>query len=408
MIIDIVKSNFKIIIFGFFFTLFSSIGQSYFIGLFNPDIRKSLNISHGDFGVLYAIATLCSSIVLVWAGKKIDDIKLVNFSIFVVIFLSFSALFFSLINSSILLLVGIFFLRLSGQGLMAHTATTSISRYFDERRGKALSIVWLGLSTAEFLLPIIVIYFLSFFYWRTIWLSISIITIIILPIFSYYTIKDINIFSKDKSNNNIRINKFIKSWNRRDVLLDFKFYTILPGLFAPSMIITGVFVYQSFIAESKGWDVYVIPSAFMIYSITSVITLFVSGFLIDKFRSPKMLPFLNLPLAISLIVLVFFDHYYSAFIFMFFIGVNNGLSNVLTSSLWAELYGVRYLGSIKALSSSLMVFSSAIGTAVFGFLIDKDYTIEKIALFCAVYTLISIIINLVFQKKYKPILQNKT
>ena len=94
MIIDIVRSNFKIIIFGFVFTLFSSVGQSYFIGLFNYSIREELNISHGDFGNLYAIATLCSSLALIWVGKKIDDIKLVNFSIFVVIFLSFAALFF--------------------------------------------------------------------------------------------------------------------------------------------------------------------------------------------------------------------------------------------------------------------------------------------------------------------------
>ena len=49
MIIDIVKSNFKIIIFGFVFTFFSCIGQSFFIGLFNSSIRAELNIRHGEF-----------------------------------------------------------------------------------------------------------------------------------------------------------------------------------------------------------------------------------------------------------------------------------------------------------------------------------------------------------------------
>ena len=83
--------------------------------------------------MLYGSATLCSSLALIWVGKKIDDIKLVNFSIFVVIFLSFAALFFSFVKSIIFLLVGIFFLRLAGQGLMAHTATTSISRYFKKK-----------------------------------------------------------------------------------------------------------------------------------------------------------------------------------------------------------------------------------------------------------------------------------
>ena len=98
MIIDIVRSNFKIIIFGFVFTFFSSIGQSFFIGLFNSNIRQELNITHGEFGTIYGIATLSSSLALIWLGKKIDDLKLVNYSLLVVVFLSFSSFFFHLLT----------------------------------------------------------------------------------------------------------------------------------------------------------------------------------------------------------------------------------------------------------------------------------------------------------------------
>ena len=142
MIIDIVKSNFKIIIFGFVFTFFSCIGQSFFIGLFNSNIREELNITHGEFGSIYGVATLCSSLVLIWLGKKIDDLKLVAYSISVTIFLFLAALIFSFVDGLIFLLIGLFFLRLSGQGLMAHTASTAVSRYFEKRRGKALSYIW--------------------------------------------------------------------------------------------------------------------------------------------------------------------------------------------------------------------------------------------------------------------------
>ena len=90
------------------------------------------------------------------------------------------------------------------------------------------------------------------------------------------------------------------------------------------------------------------------------------------------------------------------------LGVTNGLTNVLLSSLWAEIYGVNYLGSIKALTGSFMVFSTALATAVFGSLIDLGYSIEDIAVLCSVYTILSIALVIIFQKKYKPILQNKT
>ena len=163
----------KVIIFGFIFTFFSSFGQSYFLGLFNSSIRETLSISHGQFGTIYASATLLSSLLLIWVGKKIDDVNIFKFAIFVTILLSISCFFFSKISSVILLFFGIFLMRFSGQGMMSHTATTTISRYFTKSRGKALSTGWFGLSAAEFILPVLMIYLLTI----TVWQNLSLIHI---------------------------------------------------------------------------------------------------------------------------------------------------------------------------------------------------------------------------------------
>ena len=411
MIIDIIRSNFKIIIFGFVFTFFSSVGQSFFIGLFNSSIREELNISHGEFGTIYGIATLCSSLTLIWLGKKIDELKLFNYSFLVVIFLGFSALFFSFINGIVFLAIGIFFLRLSGQGLMAHTASVAIGRFFDRSRGKALSYVWIGMSLGEFLLPVIIVYFLTLIYWRNVWQGVGIIILLTLPIFTYLTIRGINIFSRENSNrhNTSKNAEVIKSWTRKEVLKDLKFYSILPAMLASSFIITGIVINQTFIIVSKDWEKFAIAKSFMIYSILTVATLFLSGFLVDKFTSRKIFPLLNFPLLLSLVILIFFNHPISAYVFMGFMGMSNGLTNVLMSSFWAEIYGVHYLGSIKALTGSMMVFSTALAAVVFGTLIDLGYSIENIAFLCAIYTAISIAIVIIFKKAYQPVLlENKT
>ena len=263
----------------------------------------------------------------------------------------------------------------------------------------------------NFYLPIVImVYLLTFIYWRNLWQGFSIIIILLLPIFAYLTIKEISIFSREKKNGNDS-NKnidLIKSWTRSEVLKDFKFYSILPAMLASSFIITGIVINQTFIIESKDWGKFAMAKSFMIYSILTVATLFFSGFLVDKFTSRKVFPFLNVPLLLSLIVLAIFDHPYTVFVFMGFMGISNGLTNVLMISFWAEIYGVNYLGSIKALTGSFMVFSTALATAVFGILIDLGYSIENIAIFCSIYTAISIVIVLIFQKNYKPVLQNKT
>ena len=411
MIIGINRSNFKIIVFGFIFTFFSCVGQSFFIGLFNSNIREELNISHGEFGTIYGIATLCSSLTLIWIGKKIDDLKLVNYSLLVVIFLTFAALFFSFINGIIFLAIGIFFLRLSGQGLMTHTASTAIARYFDQSRGKALSYIWVGMSLGEFLLPMIIIYFLTFLYWRNLWQGLAVIILLFLPVFTYLTIKNINIFSRENESRNNKNNNIdlIKSWSRKEIIKDLRFYSVLPAMLASSFVITGIVINQTFIIESKEWGKFAIAKSFMIYSMLTVITLFLSGFLVDKFTSRKIFPLLNVPLLLSLTILAIFNQPYSAFIFMGLMGITNGLSNVLISSFWAEIYGVNYLGSIKALTASLMVFSTALATAVFGVLIDLGYSIENIAFLCAIYTAISIFIVIIFQNSYKPtLIKNKS
>ena len=174
-------------------------------------------------------------------------------------------------------------------------------------------------------------------------------------------------------------------------------------MLAMPWIATGVFVYQSFILDSKGWAPFVIAQSFMAYSVLSVITLFISGFLIDKFTSRKLLIYMNIPLLLAAIILIYFNNPFSSFLFLGLIGVSNGFANVLGSSTWAEIYGVKHIGSIKALTTALMVFATAFGTALFGVLIDLGFSIENIAVVSATYIFISLISLFFIRKKLNPI-----
>ena len=392
----------KVIIFGFIFTFFSSFGQSFFLGLFNSSIRETLSITHGQFGSIYASATLLSSFLLIWVGKKIDDINIFKFAFYVTLLLSFSCFFFSKISSIAFLFIAVFLMRFSGQGLMSHTATTTITRYFTKSRGKALSIGWFGLSTAEFILPVLVVYLLTITAWQNIWISISILTLIFLPIASFFLIKKLDFDTREQVDSGDTEIKEIKQWKRIEVIKDYRFYIVCLNMLAMPWIATGVFVYQSFITEAKDWGSFVIAQSFMVYSILSVVTLLGSGFLIDKFTSRRLLIFMNIPLLFSTLVLFYFDNPITSFIFLGLIGISNGLANVLGSSTWAEIYGVKFIGSIKALTTALMVFSTAFGTALFGFLIDRGFSIEQIALVSFIYILVSLVLLFFVRKRLNP------
>ena len=395
--------KFKVILFGFIFTFFSSFGQSYFLGLFNSSIREALSITHGQFGSIYASATLFSSLLLIWVGKKIDDVNIFKFAFFVIILLSFACFFFSKISSVFLLFIAIFLMRFSGQGMMSHTASTTISRYFTKTRGRALSISWFGLSSAEFIMPVLMVYLLTIIDWQNLWVIFSLTVLIVLPIASFLLIKNLNLDSREASDEDKK-DVEIKQWKRREVIKDYRFYIISSNMLAMPWIFTGFAVFQSFVQSSKGWGPYVIAQSFMSYSVLSVLTLFLSGYLIDKFTSRKLLIYMNIPLLLSVIVLFFFDTPFTAFIFLGLVGISNGFANILGSSTWAELYGVKYLGSIKALTTALMVFATAFGTALFGFLIDVGFTVEGIAVVSGTYIFISLILLFLVRNKLNPVI----
>jgi predicted MFS family arabinose efflux permease len=394
--------NKKVIIFGFIFTFFSSFGQSFFLGLFNAPIRNELGITHGQFGNIYATATIFSSLLLIWVGKKIDEYQIIYYASFVIVLLFLSSLFFSFINNIYLLSVGIFLMRFSGQGLMSHTSTTTVSRFFEKSRGKALSTIWFGLSSAEFILPILITYLFVIYSWRSVWQGISIIILFFLPIVIFYTIKKIKLSSREKEKNSAKKLK-IKSWKRREVVKDYRFYIVSLNMLAMPWIATGIFVYQSFISKSKMWEIYTIPKAFMVYSVASIITLLFSGFLVDKFSSRKLIPLMNIPLLFAMFVLIYSEQEFSAFIFLGLVGVSNGLANVLGTSTWAEIYGVKFIGSIKALTTAFMVFSTAFGTALFGLLIDNGFSIENIALIAATYIVFSLALLIIIRNSLEPV-----
>ena len=170
-------------------------------------------------------------------------------------------------------------------------------------------------------------------------------------------VKNLNFESRETDGTDKQKEKNIKNWKRIEVLKDYRFYIICANMLAMPWIATGTFVYQSFILSSKNWGPYIIAQSFMAYSILSVITLIISGILIDKFTSRKLIVYMNIPLLISVFIIIYFDQSFTAFIFLGLIGISNGFANVLGSSTWAEIYGVKYIGSIKALTTALMAVS---------------------------------------------------
>jgi len=384
-------------------TFCSSFGQTFFIGIFNPFIRQDLNLTHSEFGLIYSLATLLSGFSLIWIGKKIDDFKIIYFSIFVCLFLAFATFFLTLVTNIILLFFAIYFLRLSGQGLMTHTASTSMAKFFDLNRGKALSISWLGLVAGEGFLPYLIIFIMKFYSWKIVWLGISIFVLCLVIPFIFFNLRNYVDGTTEKSGVKASVNHEIKNWTRSEVLRDLKFYCLLPAVLAPGFLTTGIFINQTYIFESKNWSMLFLAQGFTLYAAFSVIGLAVSGFLIDRFSAIKVLPFYLIPTMSAYLLVIFSNWTFTPLVMMMLIAMTNGTSAVLLTSTWSEIYGTKHLGGIRSITVSFFVFSTAIAPALFGYLIDHQFSINQIFSMMLGYLLFANLLLLVKFRDYKPV-----
>lgn len=383
-----VVGNPRFLTFGAATAFLSSFGQTFFISLFGGEIRAAFGLSHGDFGTIYAVGTLSSAAVLVWAGRKIDDMDLRHFTLAIGFGLAVACVVVASAQGPATLVVAIFLLRFFGQGLMSHTSSATMARYFDDNRGKALSVAGMGYPLGEAAYPIIAIMAMAWLGWRGAWLACAaVMAVATLPV-AFWLLKghaERHRRHLEQLDEDQRTGKRGPGWTRSEMLRDIRFYLLMPSFLAPSFIYTGLFFHQIHLVDAKGWELEVFAAAYSVYAVAQVSTVFAAGWLIDRFSAWSMMRFYLAPLAGGCLALFAFDSTAAIFAYMVLIGVSSGAVAVTHSAIWAEVYGVRHLGAIRALATALMVFGSAGGPVVMGWLIDAGVTMEAIALGCAVY-----------------------
>lgn len=375
---------------GVFLIFSSSIGQTFFISLFSGEIRNDFNLSHGTFGIFYSAATLTSAIVFFWLGKSTDQFNLTLLGLITLAALSGFAFLISSAESLLILFLSLLGLRLFGQSMLGHIAVTAMARWFSKKRGRALSIALMGHPIGEALLPYLITLFLLQFTWREIWIGIGVCIIIFLPLV-YWLGRHLKSQRSNSSNHGFHESKKIQdvSWNRSQVLKDLRFYQIIPGLLASPFIVTGVFFHQIHLIETKSWSISLLAYSYPFFALSATGSTFVTGWIVDRFGTVHLLRFFLLPLAFGLLLLASTDSNYVAPLFMILMGASTGAATIIISALWVELYGIKYLGSIRSMCFSMVVLSTSISPALMGLLLDIGVTLEVQFIIFAIYIFVS-------------------
>jgi len=390
--------NARFLAVGFLLCFFSSFGQTFFIALFGAEIRGSLDIGHGTFGTVYSLATMASAALMLWLGALLDRIDLRRYAAGACLLLAGAALLLPLADSLVLLFLAILGLRLGGQGLMSHAGVTSMARYFRQGRGTAVGIAMIGHPAGEALLPPLVVATLLLVGWQALWWSAAVLVLLFVPAL-FLLLRDQRERHARLLAEQVETTREGRSFSRAEVLRDRRFHLLLPGLLAPGFLVTAFFFHQIHLVEQKGWELAWFAASFSVYAAVSVVGMLFGGPLVDRLGVTRLMPFYLLPLALACLLLGLSAGAWGAPAFMLLAGVTTGLAGPLLTAMWADVYGVAHLGAIKALAASVMVFSTALSPAIFGWLIDLGVTMDTIALVSALaVTLAAGLVTLAFAR----------
>ncbi len=399
MILDYIsffRRCWPLLTFGMMTVFWGNFGQSFFISWYGASFQNSLGLSATGYGTAYSIATLASGLLLMWVGGAIDKISLRWFVSFSAFGLLTATLMLWQVQSLAGLIAGLFMLRFCGQGLLPHTAITTMTREFSIHRGKAVSIAASGVPVGEIILPSLAVFLIATLGWQRSWLVVSLsVPLLYLPSALWLLSRSRQLKYTEESRPAIKPGRAIQDQgSRRTLLGDYRFWLALPAILAAPFIITGIFIHQGFFLPQMGWTPQLFASCFIFYGSAHWLSSMYTGALVDRFSGVQLFKFYPLPMLLGLLISAASSGNWVAYALMILLGFSIGSESPIISALWAEVYGTKHLGAIRALVSSLAVISTSASPILFGFLIDGGTTGQELFMWLAFYVLFAIFVSL--------------
>lgn len=368
------RGNVPFLLAGVLLTFTSSYGQTFFISIFAGEIMRSFSLSDGQWGGIYTLGTTLSAITMVWAGTLTDRYRVRALANFVGPGLALSCLAMAAVPGPIWLIFVVFALRLFGQGLFSHLSIVAMARWFVGNRGKALSISSMGFALGQALLPVVFVAALGVVGWRWLWVVAAGLTLVVLPVLARLLRAERTPQSAADESPSPGMGG--RHWTRGEVLRHPLFWLAIPLLLGPPAWGTALFFQQVHFAAEKGWLLVDYVALLPLFTAVSITATFATGALIDRVGTAVLMMVYMFPFALAFVVLWRAETLAMAALGLAIFGIGTGTQATLPGSFWAEFFGTRHLGAIKALAGSIMVFGSAIGPGLSGWLIDAGMDFE--------------------------------
>jgi MFS family permease len=350
-------------------------GQTVGVSVFVDPMMAALDLTRSQVSTAYLVGTLVGAAAMPRLGRVIDDHG-ARVAMAVVAGL-FGAVLTAMagVVGIVSLTLGFVGIRMLGQGGLTLVSTTAVAPWFARRRGLAIGVTTAVGSALLSLVPIAAAAAIGWVGWRGAWLLLAaVVWLVVLPIALRGLIDrptDVGqrVDGEPLAPPDARDEAAVAgghlagevAFTRRQALRTPMFWAVASAVSATGMIGTGLAFHQIDLLGEQGLTAVQAAANFLPQTGAALLATLGIGAMVDRLAPRWVLLLAMVLLASAMVAVPFLRPGWTAIGYGVMIGAAGGSVRAMEAASFPKLFGIRHLGSIRGVVTSISVAATAFG-----------------------------------------------
>jgi MFS family permease len=348
-------------------------GQTFVFAVFIDSLIEDTGLTRTAISSLYAVGTFVSAAMVLTVSRLADRYGIRWTLLGAAIGLGLACFSMSLAYGAVLVFFAFAALRALGQGSMTINGTLLVAQWFVRRRGRAMSLMHLGIPVAVAVQPPVARFLIDSIGWREAYIALGVMVWVLIIPPAIFLVRDrpesVGLYpdGDDAAPASERVEPGIPR-QLPPVFTSMGFWLLALPLATMGLVGTGLAFHQVGILEEHGLSATVAANIFIPYAIVSAGASLTGGVVVDRL-GPKPVFAASMVLVLcAMTIAMFMNSLTMAVIYAVVLGSAGGSAQLAGSVAWAYYYGRQGLGRVQGAAMMIGVTASALGPLPFAWL----------------------------------------
>lgn len=354
-------------------------GQTVGVSVFLDSIIADLGIGRSAVSATYTLGTLAGSLSLPFIGRAIDRHGPRRSVILIAIGFGLACAYMGVVGGLVTLFIGFSLIRGLGQGALSLVSVHSINIWFVRRRGMAVGLAGIGFAAATALVPLGIEELVAAVDWRWAYAILGMVVIaVMVPVGGglFRHRPELYGLTPDSAREVPDLERREAHFAVAEARRTLTFWLYVAGGFLVAALSTALVFHHFSIMSTNGLDRDTAALVFIGFGFVAAGANLSTGFLIDRVPPRFLLSASLAALVTAMLAATSIASPTGVVVYGSVLGMMQGMSQAIQSSVYAHYFGRLHIGAIKGLATTITVAGTAAGPLILalGYDMSGSYT----------------------------------